>query len=135
MPATYRVYVLQIRSRKFYVGVSDDVAHRIEQHNMGVSRWTRGKGTLEASLGKRTNEFFEGSQTCASAEEAKGRRWVLPIDRLAGPRRIILRLQDREFKSRPQPNSRSHTIAFSRSRVSCFSWQKKLRINRLPRKF
>jgi len=44
MPATYRVYVLQNRSSKFYIGVSDDVARRIEQHNVGVSRWTRGKG-------------------------------------------------------------------------------------------
>ncbi|PYL16241.1 MAG: hypothetical protein DMF46_03610 [Verrucomicrobia bacterium] len=44
MPATCRVYVLQNRSSKFYIGLSDDVARRIEQHNVGVSRWTRGKG-------------------------------------------------------------------------------------------
>jgi len=40
MPATCRVYVLQNRSSKFYIGLSDDVARRIEQHNVGVSRWT-----------------------------------------------------------------------------------------------
>ena len=44
MPATYRVYVLQNREGKFYVGLSDDVARRIEQHNSGFSRWTKGKG-------------------------------------------------------------------------------------------
>ncbi len=44
MPATYRVYVLQNREGKFYVGLSDDVARRIEQHNSGSSRWTKGKG-------------------------------------------------------------------------------------------
>jgi putative endonuclease len=40
----YRVYVIQNRAGKFYVGVSDDVGRRINQHNAGDSRWTRGKG-------------------------------------------------------------------------------------------
>ncbi len=44
MPATYRVYILQNCEGKFYVGLSDDVAHRIEQHNAGESRWTKGRG-------------------------------------------------------------------------------------------
>ena len=40
----YRVYVVQNRAGKFYIGLSDDVERRIEQHNTGVSKWTRGKG-------------------------------------------------------------------------------------------
>ena len=40
----YRVYVIQNREGKFYIGVSDDVVRRIDQHNVGISRWTRGKG-------------------------------------------------------------------------------------------
>ena len=44
MAAVYRVFVLQNHERKFYIGLSDDVFRRTEQHNMGVSRWTRGKG-------------------------------------------------------------------------------------------
>ena len=40
----YRVYVIQNRAGKFYIGVSDDVGRRINQHNAGDSRWTRGKG-------------------------------------------------------------------------------------------
>ena len=40
----YRVYVIQNRERKFYIGLSDDVERRIEQHNVGVSTWTRDKG-------------------------------------------------------------------------------------------
>ena len=44
MPAPYRVYVLQNRQKKFYVGLSDDVVRRVNQHNLGVSKWTRGKG-------------------------------------------------------------------------------------------
>ena len=44
MTPDYRVYVLQNRAGKFYIGLTDDVSRRIEQHNCGVSRWTRGKG-------------------------------------------------------------------------------------------
>ncbi len=40
----YRVYVIQNREGKFYIGLSDDVGRRIDQHNVGDSRWTRGKG-------------------------------------------------------------------------------------------
>jgi putative endonuclease len=44
MPAVYRVYVLRNREGKFYIGLSDDVGRRIDQHNFGLSKWTRGKG-------------------------------------------------------------------------------------------
>ena len=40
----YRVYVIQNRDGKFYIGLSDDVGRRINQHNAGDSRWTRAKG-------------------------------------------------------------------------------------------
>src|SRR5947208_453370 len=40
----YGVYVIQNREGKFYIGLTDDVGRRINQHNMGGSRWTRGKG-------------------------------------------------------------------------------------------
>jgi predicted GIY-YIG superfamily endonuclease len=39
----YRVYVIRNRDGKFYIGVSDDVARRLEQHNAGQSRWTKGR--------------------------------------------------------------------------------------------
>ena len=32
------------REGKYYIGLSDDVSRRINQHNFGDSRWTRGKG-------------------------------------------------------------------------------------------
>src|SRR5207302_1437946 len=35
-----RVYVIQNREEQFYVGLSEDVARRVEQHNTGQSRWT-----------------------------------------------------------------------------------------------
>jgi predicted GIY-YIG superfamily endonuclease len=43
-PIDYRVYVLRNCEARFYIGISQDVAHRLDQHNAGVSRWTRSKG-------------------------------------------------------------------------------------------
>ena len=37
----YSVYVLwSSAGRRFYIGISERVAHRLEQHNNGLSRWT-----------------------------------------------------------------------------------------------
>jgi predicted GIY-YIG superfamily endonuclease len=44
MTPGYRVYVLQNFAERFYIGVTEDVARRLAQHNAGDSRWTRGKG-------------------------------------------------------------------------------------------
>ena len=40
----YGVYVIQNAAHKFYVGVSEDMRRRVQQHNEGISKWTRGKG-------------------------------------------------------------------------------------------
>ena len=48
MSAAYRVYVLQNREGRFYVGLSDDLARRLQQHNNGESRWTKGRGPWSA---------------------------------------------------------------------------------------
>ncbi len=40
----YQVYVLQNAEGKFYIGLSENPAQRLIQHNSGVSRWTRGRG-------------------------------------------------------------------------------------------
>jgi putative endonuclease len=44
MAGAYRVYVLQNPECRFYVGLTDDVARRLQQHNNGESRWTKGRG-------------------------------------------------------------------------------------------
>jgi len=66
MPATYRVYVLQNREGKFYVGLSDDVARRIEQHNSGFSRWTKGKGPWKLVWQSESLNPLGGSETGTS---------------------------------------------------------------------
>jgi putative endonuclease len=40
----YRVYVIQNREGRFYIGISDDVNRRLDEHNSGISKWTKGKG-------------------------------------------------------------------------------------------
>jgi len=44
MPAVYRVYVLQNREGRFYVGLSDDLLRRVREYNDGQSQWTKGRG-------------------------------------------------------------------------------------------
>ena len=43
----YRVYVLRNGRGQFYVGLTDDIPRRLDQHNQGISRWTRNKGPWE----------------------------------------------------------------------------------------
>ena len=40
----YQVYVLQNPTGKFYIGLSENVPLRLQQHNQGVSKWTRSRG-------------------------------------------------------------------------------------------
>ena len=40
----YRVYVLRNSTHRHYIGVSDDVTRRLDQHNTGVSRWAGANG-------------------------------------------------------------------------------------------
>jgi putative endonuclease len=44
MAAAYRVYVLQNREERFYIGLTDDLPRRVDQHNSGMSSSTRGRG-------------------------------------------------------------------------------------------
>jgi putative endonuclease len=47
MAATYRVYVLQNPKRRRYIGFTEDVPLRVQQHNSGMTHSTRGKGPWE----------------------------------------------------------------------------------------
>jgi putative endonuclease len=40
----YQVYLLENSTGRRYIGFSEDIGARLQQHNSGVSRWTRGKG-------------------------------------------------------------------------------------------
>jgi len=42
--AEYRVYVIENSECRRYIGLSEDVEHRLEDHNSGISKWTRYRG-------------------------------------------------------------------------------------------
>jgi len=44
MSGVYRVYALLSGAGKFYIGFSENVILRVQQHNAGLTRSTRGRG-------------------------------------------------------------------------------------------
>ncbi len=40
----YRVYLLRNATGLKYIGISSDVARRLQDHNTGKSRWTKSRG-------------------------------------------------------------------------------------------
>jgi predicted GIY-YIG superfamily endonuclease len=40
----YQVYVIQNPNGTRYIGLSENVTIRVQQHNQGISKWTHGKG-------------------------------------------------------------------------------------------
>ena len=53
MEQRYQVYVLQNDTGKFYIGLSENVANRLKQHNSGESKWTN-KQSLAGSLAEQS---------------------------------------------------------------------------------
>jgi predicted GIY-YIG superfamily endonuclease len=47
MTKLYQAYVLQNKKRQFYIGLSENVLVRLQQHNDGISKWTRARGPWE----------------------------------------------------------------------------------------
>jgi putative endonuclease len=43
-PENYQVYVLQNSAGTFYIGLSEDIVVRVQQHNNGISKWTKARG-------------------------------------------------------------------------------------------
>ena len=44
MDVEYQVYVIENSEGRYYIGLSEDVHVRLEQHNSGISQWTRNRG-------------------------------------------------------------------------------------------
>ena len=109
----YMVYVLRNADGQFYIGLSADIHLRLEQHNQGISKWTRGKGpwslvwTSEATSlsGARKLENLLKRQKAAPGSTNS----LASLVRLKIPR-----LRDRRFKSYP----RNHFLCGS-CRATC----------------
>jgi putative endonuclease len=49
----YWCYVIYSSPRgQYYIGVTDDVSRRVQEHNNGISKWTKGKGPWQLEVSK-----------------------------------------------------------------------------------
>src|SRR6266496_6714532 len=140
MPATYRVYVLQNREGKFYVGLSDDVARRIEQHNSGLSRWTKGKGpwklvwqseSLNLSEARKLELLLKRQKGGAGFYQLTGIGRIGTYSRNCG----TAGSNPAPATNSPVPASSRELFAFSTTRGSCFECLRKARCSRKAAKF
>jgi putative endonuclease len=97
VPGSYRVYVLQNPAGRFYIGFSENMTLRIQQHNTGLTRSTRSKGPwelawqsdalaladarkleLDLKRQKGGNGFYQKTGDCTVLEVAPRRGGVAP---------------------------------------------------------
>ncbi len=62
----YRVYVIRNASGRRYLGLSEDVTHRLGQHNAGESKWT-------AKFGPWDLEWTSGEMALGDARRLENR--------------------------------------------------------------
>ena len=70
MPRTYWVYILASRSRRTYIGVTNDLRRRVMQHRSGLTGFSERYRTLRLV-------YFEGTGNvrAAIAREKELKRW------------------------------------------------------------
>ncbi len=78
-PNGYRVYLLRNPTGIRYIGLSDDIVRRVEQHNRGVSRWTRGKGPWVLEWTSTTRSLSEARKLENLLKRQKGGVGLAPI--------------------------------------------------------
>jgi len=108
----YRVYVIQNREGKFYIGLSDDVARRVEQHNTGQSRWTRGRGPWEIAWQSKELSLTDARKLENRLKRQGRGKGFYAIHWFASTQLIIRQLPDRGFKSRPRNQFLSTAVAY-----------------------
>ena len=78
-PEAYRVYLLRNPTGLRYIGLSDDVVRRVQEHNQGVSRWTRGKGPWNAEWTSTPRSLGEARKLENLLKRQKGGVGLAPI--------------------------------------------------------
>ena len=82
-PTMYTVYILQsMSSGKYYVGHTENLKRRIEEHNAGRSQSTRGKGPWQVRY---TEDFATRSDAMHREYEIKSRKSKIYVERLITP--------------------------------------------------
>jgi len=68
----YRVYVLENAAGKRYIGLSEDVNHRLQDHNSGVSTWTAKHGPWVMIWNSRELSLLEAVRLERNMKRQKG---------------------------------------------------------------
>ena len=73
----YMVYVIRSRvSGMLYTGQTSNFERRFEQHQQGISRFTRGRGPWEIILTERHNTLIEAMRRERFLKSGRGREWL-----------------------------------------------------------
>jgi len=85
----YKVYVLRNSAGKLCIGVSSDVAVRLDQHNQGESKWTKGKGPWTLSWTSQATSLSDARKLENRLKRQKGgaglRQCQFPTGNLLAP--------------------------------------------------
>jgi putative endonuclease len=66
------VYVLHNPDGKLYIGISDNVEHRLHQHNAGQSKWTKRKGPWQIVWTSQALSFSRARKLESKLKSQKG---------------------------------------------------------------
>jgi putative endonuclease len=87
----YRVYITQSTAGRFYIGLADDVARRLNDHNSGASTWTRHKGPWVL-------RWTSEAMSLSEARKLENRQKSRPI-RVGGDLSPMVRLSELYFSA------------------------------------
>ena len=76
---SYRVYRLRNPAGRHYLGITNDVRNRLEQHNAGLSTWTRGKGPWHLVWTSSPRSLSEARKLENLLKRQKGGRSLLDL--------------------------------------------------------
>ena len=68
----YHVYILRNQELRFYIGLTENVEVRLEQHNSGVSTWTRNRGPWHLVWSKEFQSLSEAKHFETLLKKQKG---------------------------------------------------------------
>jgi predicted GIY-YIG superfamily endonuclease len=101
----YQVYVIQNPVGRFYIGLTEDVSFRLQQHNDGISTWTRIRGPwklvwtsphLPLGAARKLENLLKRQKGGSGFYKMTGLTDLLP------PSGSYSRVRDRWFKSSPR---------------------------------
>src|SRR5205814_9777455 len=68
----FSVYVLQNPKGAFYIGMSDNVARRLVQHNSRKAKWTKSRGPRRVGWRSSPLSYFEARNLEKTFKQQKG---------------------------------------------------------------